>query len=56
MKYEKYKKGFGADYKKFFSDHELQGVRTRTAAVFFEMLYEWDPVGGMDDRERCNRH
>jgi hypothetical protein len=31
-------------------------VGTRTAASFVEMLYEQDPKGGIDNRERFNRH
>ena len=56
MKREGYQRGFGADYKKFFLDHDATGVGTRLASVFVEMLYEKDPVGGFDNRERFNRH
>jgi hypothetical protein len=56
MKNEGYKRGFSADYQKFFRDREATGVGTRIASVFVEMLYEKDPVGGFDNRERFNRH
>lgn len=57
MKREKYTKGFGADYKKFFADHNAKGgVGTKTASFFVDLLYEKDPVGGFDNRERFNRH
>jgi hypothetical protein len=57
MKHEGYKKGFRLDYKKFFADHDATGgVGTRTAGTFVELLYEKDPVGGVDNRERFNRH
>jgi hypothetical protein len=56
MKREGYQRGFSADYKKFFLDHDATGIGTRLASVFVEMLYEKDPVGGFDNRERFNRH
>jgi hypothetical protein len=56
MKREGFKKNFGADYKAFFKSYEATGVGTRTAAAFVEMLYEQEPKGGLDNRERFNRH
>lgn len=56
MKSEGYKNGFSADYRRFFRDRDATGVGTRLASVFVEMLYERDPVGGIDNRERFNRH
>jgi hypothetical protein len=56
MKQEGYKHGFNADYRRFFCDHEAKGIGTRIASVFVELLYEKDPVGGFDNRERFNRH
>lgn len=56
MKREGYKNGFSADYRKFFADRNQTGVGTQIASVFVEMLYEKDPVGGFDNRERFNRH
>jgi hypothetical protein len=57
MKGEKYTKGFGADHKRFFADHNAKGgIGTKTAGLFVDLLYEKDPVGGYDNRERFNRH
>jgi len=56
MKSEGYKNGFSADYRRFFQDRDATGVGTRLASVFVELLYEKDPVGGFDNRERFNRH
>jgi hypothetical protein len=56
MKGEGFKKGFSADYKAFFAKYDGSGVGTRTAATFVQMLYETEPKGGLDNRERFNRH
>jgi hypothetical protein len=56
MKREGFTKGFSADYKAFFKKYDGTWVGTRTASTFVEMLYEQEPKGGLDNRERYNRH
>jgi len=56
MKREGFTKGFSADYKTFFKKYDGRSVGTRTALTFVELLYEQEPKGGLDNRERFNRH
>lgn len=51
----KKQKGFGADYKEFFKSF-TNGLGTKTAEVFLARVYESEPKGGLDNRERYNRH